>query len=147
VQQERGIVVQDLPEDFDWVSVRGACSPNAAFIKLRSQVESDVKQRVAIMNDREKAGCAFQFFSDGWRFWVTVEAHPVFMGVEFNRSNAGIDILTVEDKKVIHRAVLTLSNNGQCKLKIGEIEYDFWQFRKLALEDVLFTSVAKWRSP
>ena len=37
------------------------------------------------------------------------------------------------------------SNDGQCRIKVGEIEYNFWQFRKLTLEDVFFTNVARWR--
>jgi hypothetical protein len=46
---------------------------------------------------------------------------------------------------LLYEGKLTLSNDGDCKLKVGDTEYSLWQFRKLTLEDVLFTSVAKWR--
>jgi hypothetical protein len=33
---------------------------------------------------------------------------------------------------------LTLSDDGNCHLRVGETEYTFWQFRKLALHDLFF---------
>ena len=39
--------------------------------------------------------------------------------------------------KLMFDATLTLNDKGECRLKIGEKELDFWQFRKLALEDLL----------
>ena len=64
----------------------------------------------------------------------------------------GSSIRAIERMTGVHRdtimrlgGILTLADDGECKFRVGNAEYDFWQFRKLALEDILFTSVAKWR--
>jgi hypothetical protein len=38
-----------------------------------------------------------------------------------------------------------LSNDGECKLRVNGDEYTFWQFRKLALEPLLFTLIKDLR--
>jgi hypothetical protein len=65
--------------------------------------------------------------------------------VIFSRSPAGVEVRDSESNSLIHEGILTLSNDGHCRLKVGDVEYDLWQFRKLSLENVLFTSIAKWR--
>jgi hypothetical protein len=137
---------QDIPtEDFDWISARSACSPSQIFQKLRLQIENDVKKRIEIMTDTEKAKCRFFTDYDPGRLSVMVEGERLNEGVIFSRSPAGVEVRDSESNSLIHEGILTLSNDGHCRLKVGDVEYDLWQFRKLSLENVLFTSIAKWR--
>ena len=137
---------QKLPENFNWVSVRAECSPTAAFLKLRSQVEEDVNDRIKLMPEAELPRYSFTFRSEeAWKFWVLVRVPGLDKGVLFIRSPHGIEVRDVSTDRLMYDGHLTLANDGECKLKVGESEYSFWQFRKLALEDILFTSVAKWR--
>ncbi len=136
---------QTLPEDFDWISARADCSPTQAFMKLRVQIQDDLTKRVAGMSDQEKSKYSFKIVNQDWEFWVSVEGPYIEKGITFRRTSAGINVHDASSDKLLFQGILTLSNDGRCKFKVEDAEYDFWQFRKLALEDILFTSVAKWR--
>ncbi len=136
-----------IPSDFDWVEARSRCTPLQVFDKLRLQTKDDVEKRNTLRTVNEKDRYLFTFNTQNRRFWVTVEGYEVEdKGVVFSPSAVGIDVRDLHRDILLLQGVLTLSNDGECKLKIGEVEHTFWQFRKLALEDVLFTSVGKWRS-
>ncbi len=139
-------MTQNLPDDFDWISARAECSPTQAFVRIRTEVHNDIKTRMAMMSEQEKTKYVFSITHQDWQFWVAVGGPYVDKGIAFSRTPDGIDVHDVSSEKLLYHGILTLSNEGKCKLKVGEVEYDFWQFRKLALEDVLFTCVAKWRS-
>jgi hypothetical protein len=135
-----------LAQDFDWISERHACSPTQAFIALREQVMEDVKKRSAFMKDSEKERYEFHTGTQDWLFWVSVNGSYVEeKGVSFHRSRVGIEVRDTANNNLLIEGVLTLGADGECKLKVGEKLYSFWQFRMLALEDILFTSVAKLR--
>jgi hypothetical protein len=136
-----------LPQDFDWIAERTKCTPTRAFLTLRAQVEEDVEKRITQMNDVEKGKYSFSFGSQNWQFWVSVRVPQLSLdkGVLFVKTPVGVDIADIETAKVIHPGVLTLGMDGQCRFRSGDVEYDFWQFRKLALEDLLFTIVARWQ--
>jgi hypothetical protein len=42
---------------------------------------------------------------------------------------------------VLFRASITLTNGGQCKLRVGEEELEQWQFRRMALEKLFFQPI------
>jgi hypothetical protein len=129
---------------YDWIAARHACSPTHAFIVLREQVMADVERRRALMKEVEKENYQFSTGSRDWMFWVSVSGSYVDKGVAFHRSATGISVRDAANDAPLLEGKLTLDNDGECKLKVGENIYSFWQFRKLALENVLFTSVAKW---
>ena len=136
-----------VPEDFDWISARAACSASQAFQKLRLQVESDVSKRNEIRTDNEKSKYAYQFTSEGGAFSVHLVSHlfeQMEIGVIFKRTPAGIEVYSLADQLLLQGEV-TLSNGGQCRIMVAGSEYNFWQFRKLSLESVFFKDVAKWR--
>jgi len=54
---------QKLPDNFNWVSVRAECSPTAAFLKLRSQVEQDINDRIKLMPEEELPRYSLHFSS------------------------------------------------------------------------------------
>jgi len=137
--------IADTPgKDYDWVSARSACSPTQAFIRLREQVGEDLNKRAALMVEAEKEKYRFKSGSQDWMFWVSVQGDYIDKAVSFHRTTTGIEVRDARNDAPLMEGKLTLGDDGECKLKVGEKAYSFWQFRKLALEDVLFTSVAKW---
>ena len=128
-----------LPADFDWVTERHACSPSIIITKLRMQVEKDVEKRKELMTPAEKERMAFSLIDEDRRFVVQVEGrNHLYRGVKFGLTLTGITVHDVASGKVIHEAALTLSDDGECRLRVEDKEYDLWQFRKLALHDIFF---------
>jgi hypothetical protein len=134
-----------LPDNFDWISARSICTPAQVMQRLRLQIEDDVEKRKALMTPNEKAKCDFSTTYEGRKLTVMVEGEQLWGGVTFSLLPTGIAVHDMKSEDLLYEAKLTLSNDGDCKLKVGDTEYNLWQFRKLTLEDVLFTSVAKWR--
>jgi|ERR1035441_4040488 hypothetical protein len=122
--------------DFDWVTAQAACSSASVFERLRMQIEQDVKIRQALRP--KNALYDFRFVSEGKRFVVIVEGNEIYKAVRFSLSDTAIDVHDAAVERPMFQASLTLGDDGECRLKVGDKEYDFWQFRKLALEDVFF---------
>ncbi len=138
---------ESLTDEFDWISARAACSVYQVFQKLRLQVESDVKKRNEIRTENEKTKYIYRFAADGGAFSVCLEFlafEEQERGVVFKRTLSAIDVCSVSEE-LLFQGDVTLSNDGQCRIKVNDSEYNLWQFRKLALEGVLFKDVAKWR--
>jgi hypothetical protein len=139
---------QTVPEDFDWISARAACSVSQVFQRLRMQVEADVAKRNDIRTENEKSKYSFQFIAENGSFSVSLDGRfleEIEIGVGFRRTSAGIDVYTPSDGQLRFSGEVTLSNDGLCRIKVEKAEYSLWQFRKLSLEGVFFTQVAKWR--
>lgn len=123
-------------EDFDWVTARGLCSPAQVFETLRMQVDRDVAIRISLIRQEPKQ-YKLSIANDDKKFSVLVEGHEVYRVARFALTDAGIDVYDAPDRLKIH-AGLTLGDDGECRLKVGDKEYDLWQFRRLALEEILF---------
>jgi hypothetical protein len=136
--------VNPTDPNFDWVDVRAGCTPSRVFEAIRLQVQRDVKKRNDIRTENERGKHGFIYMPSGNQFSVLVEGNFVESGVTFTRTPMGIDVHKLDDNSLILRGIVTLSNDGECKLRNGDEELTFWQFRKVALEDVFFTAVAKW---
>ncbi len=54
-----------LPEDFDWVTARAACSVSQVFQRLRMQVAVDVEKRNQIRTENEKSKYSFLLIGEG----------------------------------------------------------------------------------
>ena len=57
--------------------------------------------------------------------------------VEFCRCEKTIQVNDKDGKKILE-ATLTLNDSGECRVKIGGQEYELWQMRKKALENLFF---------
>ena len=119
---------------FDWVSERAKCTPFKVFQVLRVQVKRDIEIRNALTVEIP-ASKTFSFQGDGQWFAVV---YGNCKGVKLDLSDSGIEVLDVASAKPIFRGILTLSDDGQCRLRVEQKEYDLWQFRKLALHDLFF---------
>lgn len=130
---------RDIPEVLDWVKERAACTPYAIFETLRNQVEGDMKTRNSLSAESGFPKRNFTFQGEGNWFAVVLPRHlENSKGVTFNVAPTGITVRGIETRNVLFQGVLTLSDDGKCRLKVGDTEYNLWQFRKLALHDLFF---------
>jgi hypothetical protein len=122
-------------QDLNWVEARSLCSPVAVFEKIKLQVEEDVRVRNASLGGSRTQ---FRFIANGGSFVVAMDAPGVVgRGVKFILTQTGIEVLDAKDKKLLE-ASLTLNDDGECRLKVDNLEREFWQFRKQALETLFF---------
>ena len=128
--------------DFDWVTVRYSCSPAAVFQKVRLEVEEDVRKR----NEQCPKDRGYEFSvvigHSATAFTVLVSGDSIDQKVvKFSLTRRGITVHKDGSSKPNIEASLTLNNDGECRLKIDDSEYDFWQFRRMALEELFFEAV------
>jgi hypothetical protein len=125
----------EKPPNWDWVTERFNCSINGVFERLRLQATKNVDTR----NKLFPAGVKFGVEGSGPLF--SVFAHgQVLAAVRFNLKGHEI-IVEGDGVKVDFRATLTLTNSGDCRLKVDGAELTEWQVLRRALEDLLFSPV------
>jgi hypothetical protein len=121
--------------DFDWVTERANCSLQKVFRSLELGVKADVDKRNALRKTGEPkwntapSGERFSVFREGGVGCPT-------QVIEFAIEGDGIDVY--RDSSHLVGGPLTISHNGQCKLKVDKQELDEWQFRQRALQDLFF---------
>ena len=126
---------------FDWVTARAHCSLFRMFKELEFGAREDVK----IANSLCTAG-------DPYEFTVTDNSSGTMFAVfrQTKRTTSPAPQKSVdfhlEDKTILVKhaftedisATLTLDNDGHCKLRMKDQELEQWQFRRMALEGLLF---------
>jgi hypothetical protein len=50
-------------------------------------------------------------------------------------------IIVAGEREIIFTATITFTNQGRCKIKVGDQELEQWQVLKMALEDLFFSPV------
>ncbi len=125
-------------EDFNWVTARCQCSPGKVFEKLKSQVENDVKERESSLTQVQKVRYRFSFMPGQTSFSVLVEGESGIHGaVKFSLTDTGVTVFD-EQGALMFGADVTISDEGECKMKVDGEEKELWQVRKKALEQLLF---------
>ena len=122
-----------MKQDFSWVKAEFACSPFEVFKILRHQCEQDVLDRNTLHRQGDPA--SFKVTSVGDTFLVLREGREISSSVKFEWNAEGITVRDNDDV-VLLRATPTVNERGECKLRVGEEELTFWQFRKKALLDL-----------
>ena len=123
-------------EDFDWVTATCQCSTANIFETLKAQVKSDVEKRKSSAPEAQARG-SFSVVTNGGSFAVTVQDFRTpHRAVVFELVAEGIRVH--DDQKLSFIATATISNERICKLKVDDQEYEFWQVRKMALENLFF---------
>jgi hypothetical protein len=131
--------VERKPDDFDWVTARAKCSSVELFEKLKMLVENDIEIRNTF---RKKDSPYFKIVkANPSRFSVVAEAIGIHLTVAFSLSNNVISVAGINGP--IFDAIATFCNDGECRAKIGDQEYDLWQLRKMALEDLFFRNYSE----
>jgi hypothetical protein len=125
----------------DWVKARAECSLAKVFQQIRLGVEGDVKSRNA--QRPSIPSYVFETAIDDDAVVVIVKSTSDSGSLRFPQSvifrltDTSISVRDKNDKPMFE-ATLTLNDEGECRLKVGELELEFWQFRRRALEDLFF---------
>ena len=127
----------EIPHEFDWVKARAACSIGQVFKELQLGVEGDVDAINSVR--RLQPDTAFTAFSDRPDLFIVFQNRGP--RVKFICGEDRIEIADeVTGQNIV--ATLTLTDEGRCKLKVGQEELEQWQVRRRALEALLFVPVS-----
>lgn len=120
----------------NWVERRAACSIVQVFAELEMGVKGDIEERNRLRTEGETV--KFEFASTSGRFrairnsqsrapmYAEFSSSSGYIVVEYNNGTQGI------------RAHVTLNDEGECRLRHGSKELEYWQFRRIALEALFF---------
>jgi hypothetical protein len=128
--------IERKPDNFDWVSARNNCSAAVIFEKLRNLIADDVGTRNTQL---QRGAPVFRFeLINATRYTVVFENHMMHThdSVSFVLKDGQISAVGTE--RDIFTATVTLCDDGECRLKIGDKPYDLWQVRRMALEELFF---------
>lgn len=128
--------------EFDWVTARANCSIGLLFEQLKVQVEKDIAARQA-RTQGPPFYYSFRFKFENDAIIALVEGHKIHESVTFRLSNQAIEVMG-KDGELLFSATATLNNDGDCRLRVNGEELELWQFRKKALEDLLFVVPAEY---
>ncbi|MGA2882898.1 MAG: hypothetical protein ABSG13_28445 [Bryobacteraceae bacterium] len=120
-----------------WVRARAECSVVAVFNRLRLQAQEDVHQRKALRTTAECERFNFNLVSNGNAFTVGRIEQNSHKSITFTTTDRGVRVIDENDKSVLE-GILTLGDDGQCRLKTSGRDLEFWQFRRAALEELFF---------
>ncbi len=138
-QKPRFVRWSEEMAEFDWVSARSACSAAKVFHEIREGVESDVTKRNQ-QRRNEEGNYQFSCTAKGNYLIVSLGGQGVILNKRRKFILDADGVVNVEDDEgnVMLAAELTLNDNGDCRLKVNGQEKEFWQFRRMALEGLLF---------
>jgi hypothetical protein len=120
---------------FDWIKQRSECSLPKVFGNLRGQIEQDVKMRNSL---RPKAApYEFSVSEDINEVTVRLQAEDVQRSVTFTLADHAIIVRDDQGHRMFD-VTPTFDDVGKCQLKVNGEERDFWQVRRMALEDLMF---------
>ena len=120
---------------FDWVTERSSCSLPKVFSTLRAQVEEDVKTRNALRPNNSPY--EFSVAEDVGEFTVILKTAEATRSVIFNLTEHAI-VVRDEQRNPMFEVAASLTDQGVCRLKVNGQEREFWQVRRLALEELMF---------
>ena len=126
---------QKEPKTFDWVTERSSCSLPKVFHTLLLQVEEDVKTRNALRP--QNSPYEFSIEENGSDFKVLLKAGALSNGVIFTLAEHGILVRGGEGNQMFE-VTLNFSLDGKCHLIVNDQQLDFWQVRRMALEELFF---------
>jgi hypothetical protein len=127
-----------LPSDFDWVTARHACSVGGFFERLCVGARQNVNTRKALRVELADTG-PIEFTSSRGIFSVMrtvnqmapVGVRFVLDGQTIRVEGSGVD--------VGFKGTLTLTDEGECRLRVNGEELDEWQVLRRGLETLFFT--------
>ncbi len=118
-----------------WVSARAACSLGRVFDQIKLDVEEDVKARMALRS--APPYYVFEVSSTTDRLTVSLSGNKIDRkSVRFELYEKSI--ISEDMNGVKTEATLTLNDLGECRLKVNNQEWEFWRFRRTALEGLFF---------
>jgi hypothetical protein len=131
--------MNNMPQELDWVTVRAACSVEQVFKELHQGVKDDVEAMNLLCEQREEAPIAMSTHRAGNAFFVG-RGQAIKPVVRFLLGKDRIEIAD-EVSNQTFVVTLTLNNEGRCKLRIEQEEFEQWQVRRMSLEKLFFGPV------
>jgi hypothetical protein len=127
------------PDNFDWVRERAECCAATMFEKLKMLIASDV-EAINEVRKKDAAYISFKFVSGhSERFAVTATHEESFhRSVAFTLYKGEILVTGPDGDGTMFTVTVGLSDEGDCRCRISGQEYDLWQIRKKALEELFF---------
>jgi hypothetical protein len=123
------------PADFNWVAERAACSLPRVFETMRRQVEGDIEMR----NGLRPPNSPYQFslVAKGSDFVAVLDADKIQSSVTFSLAERSIRVRD-DTGTLIFEITVLFNDEGVCRLKVNGEEREFWQVRRMALENLMF---------
>jgi hypothetical protein len=121
---------------FDWVTERSSCSLPKVFAELRQQVEEDVKTRNGLRPNN--APYEFSLTVDTSEFTVHLKAKELQHSVTFGLGEHGITVRNNDKDGASFQVTLAFNDQGECMLIVNQEKREFWQIRRMALEELMF---------
>jgi hypothetical protein len=111
------------------------------------EIENDVKVRNDLIT--QESGYKFSFAASNSPKHLTVNLdRKVIEGGKLQNKNDCVSLRLVGESIVARKnlddmftATLTLSEKGECRLKINGAEHECWRVRQMLLEDLFFNIV------
>ena len=114
--------------------MRFACSIHAVFEKLRLGVKCDVETRQQLREDSEgRSDAKFTFTSSDTSFAASIRG--CFRTFTLQQNHI---LVTNEKNRELMNATVTLTDDKDCRLAVGQEVLEEWQFRKRAMESLFF---------
>ncbi len=133
--QEQKQPGQDPKNNFDWITQRHSCSLPNVFKELRLQIENDVKTRNGLRPNYAPYEFSVADLDGGFK--AILKSKDVEMAVTFTLSEHGIFVR--DDKGIqMFEVKLSFSDQGECQLMVNGEARDYWQVRRMALEELMF---------
>jgi hypothetical protein len=123
---------------FDWITERSSCSLPRVFSTLRTQIERDVKTRNSLRP--KNAPYEFSVGEDTTEITVRLMANELQKSVIFSLAEHAISVRDDQGNRMFEVTV-TFDDNGNCRLNVNGAERTFWQVRRMALEELMFSSL------
>jgi hypothetical protein len=133
----------NTPKDLNWVQARVECSLLKVFQSLQAGVQSDVNDMQPMLPTDGRIRLEFNIHNVNTFSVSRIDSSSGFVvgeSVVFNLSAETIDVHLRDNKenRKLFSAAITLDDDGNCKLKVGENSLEQWQVRRTALERLFF---------
>lgn len=125
----------DAPPEFDWITGRSSCALPKVFSTLRSQIERDIETRNGLRPNNSPY--KFSLAEDIDKITVRLESEELNKAVVFLLADHAISVHDDQGTRMFD-VTLTFDDRGRCRLSVNGEERDFWQVRRMALEDLMF---------
>lgn len=125
----------------NWVQARGGCSLSASFQVLREMIDNDVKAANAL----KRHSLVFELNVQAAGKLIVIRHHDIG-GIDDSATvvfEMLADKITVSARTAAASAVLFsmapfLNEDGECRFGVNGQDLEFWQVRRMALEDLFF---------
>ena len=126
---------QNANAESSWITERSACSLPKVFSTLRSQLELDVHTRNSLRPNY--APYEFSIGEDTNAITVRLQAEQLQKSIVFALADHAITVRDDQGNRMFEVTV-TFDDAGKCRLMVNAAEREFWQVRRMALEDLMF---------